>query len=144
MSSSLFHRLFEMDGKLLELSQLPQPCLKCVKHLTSYKRICSMREISLIMDFGKRWEKGKVLACILSCVLLGSFEVLISLIGVKQPSNISLRHYFLSIKSPFFFLKFAVAYKCTSATLVLTVYSLHGICSLFCSLLVLLSCPYVK
>lgn len=102
-SSSLFHRLFEMDGKLLDLSQLPQPCLKCIKHLTSYKRICSMREISLIMDFGKRWEKRKVLACILSCVLLGNFEVLISLIGVKQPSNVSLRHYFLSIKSPFFF-----------------------------------------
>jgi len=127
-SSSLFHRLFEMDGKLLDLSQLPQPCLKCIKHLTSYKRICSMREISLIMDFGKRWERRKVLACILSCVLLGNVEVLISLIGVKQPSNITVRHYFLSTKSPFFFfLIFDFYSQAYSAALVLMVYFLHNI-----------------
>lgn len=140
-SSSLFHRLFEMDGKLLDLSQLPQPCLKCIKHLTCYKRICSMREISLIMDFGKRWERRKVLACILSCVLLGNVEVLISLIGVKQPSNITVRHYFLSTKSLFSYIRLLfISLFCSLSS--------YGVFSpqylkLICSLLVL-SCPYVK
>lgn len=87
-----------------------------------------MREISLIMDFGKRWERRKVLACILSCVLLGNVEVLISLIGVKQPSNITVRHYFLSTKSPFFFfLIFDFYSQAYSAALVLMVYFLHNI-----------------
>lgn len=34
-----FIQLFEMGRKLLDLSQLAQSCLKCMKHLTSYKDI---------------------------------------------------------------------------------------------------------
>lgn len=62
-----------MNRKLLDLSHLPQPCLKCIKDLTSYKRIFSMREISLIINLGTRWERRKVLACIFA---MFSWEIL--------------------------------------------------------------------